>query len=146
MEKYVHTKEEDPTPEDVQFLVGSLVAYNTSKAEPENHRPLTIFLRDAGGQIVGGIRGYTHWGWLFVSHLWLSESLRGKDFGRKLVVAAEQEAVTRGCRYAHLDTFSFQARGFYEKLGYEVFGALEDYPEGHTRFYMRKRQLTNGAA
>lgn len=146
MAKYVLTIEDDPAPEDVQSLIGGLIAYNTSMAEPENYRPLTIFLRDERGQIVGGLNGYTNWGWLFIGHLWLSETVRGKDYGTRLVLAAEQEAVSRGCRHAHLDTFSFQARGFYEKLGYEVFGALEDYPAGHTRFYLRKRDLVNGDA
>jgi hypothetical protein len=51
----------------------------------------------------------------------------------------EAEAIRRGCHGAFLDTFSYQARPFYEKLGYEVFGTLEDYPPGHQRFYMRKR-------
>jgi hypothetical protein len=57
----------------------------------------------------------------------------------KLVRAMEAEAVGRGCHSAFLDTFSYQARPFYEKLGYEVFGALDDYPRGLQRFYMRKR-------
>ena len=51
----------------------------------------------------------------------------------------EAEAIRRGCKGAYLDTFSYQARPFYEKLGYEVFGTLDDYPTGHQRFYMRKR-------
>ena len=51
---------------------------------------------------------------------------------------AEAEAIRRGCLGAWLDTFSFQARGFYERLGYAVFGALADYPPGHDRFFMQK--------
>jgi len=50
----------------------------------------------------------------------------------------EQAARQRGCQYAHLDTFSFQARPFYEDLGYTVFGTLDDYPPGHQRFFMQK--------
>ncbi len=146
MPNYLITTEDQPAPEDVEFLIGSLIAYNTSRAEPENYRPLTIFVRDEGGRVVGGLRGHTGWGWLFISHLWLSEALRGRDYGTELVREAEREAVARGCRHAHLDTFSFQARGFYEKLGYEVFGSLEDYPEGHTRFFLRKLNLSQGAA
>ncbi len=146
MAEYVLAHEDDPAPGDVQSLVGGLVAYNDSRGEPENYRPLTIFVRDEGGRVVGGLRGHTGWGWLFVSHLWVSEGLRGQDYGTKLIRAAEREAVSRGCRHAHLDTFSFQARGFYEKLGYEVFGSLEDYPRGHTRFFLRKLNLSDGAA
>ena len=68
----------------------------------------------------------------------LPEEARGQGTGRRILIAAEEEAVRRGCRYAWLDTFSFQARGFYEKLGYSVFGTLEDYPAGHSRYFLRK--------
>jgi hypothetical protein len=55
------------------------------------------------------------------------------------MLAIEGAAEERGCERAHLDTFSYQARPFYEKLGYRVFGELEDYPPGHTRFFLRKQ-------
>jgi hypothetical protein len=58
--------------------------------------------------------------------------------GRGPVAQAERIAVERGCHAAHLDTFSFQARGFYEKHGYAVFATL-DYPPERQRFFLRKR-------
>lgn len=54
-----------------------------------------------------------------------------------MLALAEEEALRRGAALAHLDTFDFQARGFYERAGYEVFGTL-DYPTGVRRFYMCK--------
>ncbi|HJU28399.1 MAG TPA: GNAT family N-acetyltransferase, partial [Candidatus Binataceae bacterium] len=60
-------------------------------------------------------------------------------YGRRLMESAERYAIERGCGNAHLSTHSFQARPMYEKLGYEIFGALEDFPPGHSKFYMRKR-------
>ncbi|HEY0078978.1 MAG TPA: GNAT family N-acetyltransferase [Pyrinomonadaceae bacterium] len=142
MEEYKLSVEAEPDPQEVQFVVGRLISYNTSKAEPENYKPLAVFLRDAAeSAVVGGLLGYTHWGWLYLSHVWLTEKLRGGGYGRRLIEAAEREAVSRGCRHAYLETHSFQARGFYEKLGYEVFGALEDYPAGETRYFLRKRNL-----
>lgn len=51
---------------------------------------------------------------------------------------AEREAVQRGCHGAWLDTFEFQARGFYEQLGYVCFGELPNYPLGFARFFMKK--------
>ena len=55
-----------------------------------------------------------------------------------MLLALEDKARERGCEFSHLDTFSYQARPFYEKLGYEVFATLEDYPPGQQRFYMKK--------
>jgi hypothetical protein len=51
---------------------------------------------------------------------------------------AEAEAIRRGCRGAWLDTFSFQARGFYERPGYSIFGTIENFPPGHRRFFLKK--------
>ena len=133
--------EVQPAEAEIRALVRNLVAYNDTQAEKENWRRFAIFVRDDRGNIVGGLNGYTHWGWLFIRHLWVAESLRGQGYGRQLVALAEREAVRRGCRSAHLDTFDFQAPGFYQKLGYRVFGALEGYPAGHTRYFLQKSAL-----
>jgi ribosomal protein S18 acetylase RimI-like enzyme len=141
MADYTITLEEQPSAEDARAVVTGLVAYNDSQAEPEGAARLVLLVRDGDGTIRGGLLGYTHWNWLFVSHLWVHDSLRGRGLGRELLGRAEAEGIARGCRNAHLDTFSFQARGFYESLGYEVFGTLDDYPPGHSRYFLRKRGL-----
>ena len=102
-------------------------------------RPLAVILRDPGtGHPLGGLIGRTTRDWFFVEMFHLPAEARGQGTGRRILIAAEEEALRRGCRYAWLDTFSFQARGFYEKLGYSVFGTLEDYPAGHSRYFLRK--------
>jgi hypothetical protein len=88
--------------------------------------------------VLAGAYGLTSWNWLHISLVWVSPELRRQGTGRRLITAIEDAARARGCTHAHLDTFSYQARPFYEKLGYEVFGALEDYPPGHQRFFLRK--------
>ena len=115
-----------------------LEAYNRLYAPPDNHRPLTITLRKADGTLVGGLLGETYWGWLYVRILWLAEHVRGRGYGSRLLAKAEQEAVRRGCRRAHLDTMSFQALPFYERNGYAVFGVLHDLPPGHSRYSLQK--------
>jgi len=102
-----------------------------------DHRPLTITLRHKG-KIVGGLVGETFFGWLFVSLLWIADQHRGKGFGKSLVEAAEAEARKRGACRVYLDTFSFQAPGFYEKMGYREFGRLKEFPAGHDRVWMSK--------
>lgn len=139
MSEYVITLERPAPEEDVGTVVRGLVDFNDAHAEPEGWARLTLFLRDASGTPHGGLLGSTQWQWLHVSHLWVDAALRGRGYGRELLLRAEEEATARGCLHAHLDTFSFQARGFYERLGYDVFGMLEDYPPEHTRYFLQKR-------
>lgn len=137
--------EDNPAPADLNIIERSLAEHNEAKSEPRNYTPLSIFLRTAEGQIVGGLRGVTVWGWLFVSQLWVAEHLRNLDYGTKLMEAAEHEAAARGCRAAYVDTFSFLALDFYRKVGYTVFGQLEDFPKGHTRYFLKKEFIKQGA-
>ncbi len=80
--------------------------------------------------------------WLFVELLFVPDALRGRGVGSDLMTRAETEALTRGCHSAWLDTFEFQARGFYERLGYTCFGELPNYPAGAARYFMKKALLT----
>jgi GNAT superfamily N-acetyltransferase len=75
--------------------------------------------------------------------LWIDESVRRQGYGKQLLHAAEQEALRRDCRAAHLDTMSFQALPFYERQGYSVFGVLDDLPVGEKRIFLCKRLNQN---
>lgn len=101
--------------------------------------PLTAIARDADSQVIGALVGRTVWGWLHVSELWVSEGHRHAGIGRSLMLAAENAALHRGCLASYLDTFDFQATPFYQRLGYSIIGALEDFPPGHTRYFLSKR-------
>ncbi|KFA94859.1 GNAT family N-acetyltransferase [Archangium violaceum] len=130
---------EEPSKEELRGLIRGLVRYNETRAVPENSRDLAVFVRTEDGSLLGGVMGYTHWEWLFVSHLWVDERLRGHGWGGRLMASIEDAAVRRGCHSAHLDTFSFQALAFYEKQGYTRFGTLPDYPRGESRYFLSKR-------
>jgi GNAT superfamily N-acetyltransferase len=119
-------------------IVDPLIAFNERQTGINDFRPLALVLTGDGGQAIGGLWGRTAFGWLFVELLFVPESLRGHGLGRELMQRAEAEALTRGCHAAWLDTFQFQARGFYERLGYTCFGELSDYPPGFSRYFMRK--------
>jgi GNAT superfamily N-acetyltransferase len=123
-------------------IIAPLVQYNDSKTSPGMHRPLAVTLRDASGNVVGGLWGATAYGWLFTQLLVVPEFARGKGVGTRLMHLAEQEAIARGCHSAWLDTFEFQARGFYERLGYVLFGELANYPSGFSRFFLQKSLKT----
>jgi GNAT superfamily N-acetyltransferase len=136
---YTIQLEEAPAPEDFQFVFDALTEYNRRYAPDIDYRRLCIFIRDEQNKIIGGLLGETAWGWLHVSILWLSEGLRRQGYGSRLLAMTEAEALARGCHSAHLDTMDFQALPFYQKHGYLVYGQLDDFPIGHSRYFMRKK-------
>ncbi len=127
------------SPEDRRQVEEGLIAFNAARGNLLQVPTLTVLLRDASGAIHGGLLGAVVWTWLYVDVLWVADAHRGAGHGSRLLAAAEEEAVRLGCRAAHLDTFGFQARPFYEKHGYQVFGALDDYPQGESRYFLWKR-------
>lgn len=116
-----------------------LVAFNAA-VRPNDWRPLTLSVRrDGETEPAGGLAGRTFFGWLFVAYFHLPADLRGQGLGKELLRRAEDEARARGCVGAFLSTFSFQARGFYERQGYGVFGSIPDFPPGLACFFLSKR-------
>ncbi len=130
------TLDPDPPPAFQERLGKSIVAF-MAETVPGEARRFALMLHDADDALVGGLSAWLYWDWMFVAALWVDGARRGQGAGRALLAAAERHAAASGCHSVWLDTF--QAAGFYEKLGYSVFGALEDYPDGQTRAFLRKR-------
>jgi len=124
--------------EGIKAFNNEISIHHSEARKPGSATPLNLFVRDAEGTLIGGLTATTYWGWLDIDDLWLDERLRKQGIGTELMQRAEEEGIGRGCTRAQLSTFSFQARNFYEKLGYRVIGALDDYPPGETFFWMRK--------
>jgi len=118
-------------------IIKGLRAFNVAAAGKFDYQPLTVTLKERS-KIVGGVVGETFWDWMFVRLLWVSDKYRGKGFGTALMQAAEKEARNRGAKNVYVDTFSFQAPEFYQKLGYREFGRLDDFPAGHFRSWLTK--------
>jgi GNAT superfamily N-acetyltransferase len=118
-------------------IIKGLRAFNADAAGKTAHQPLTLTVRHRG-KIVGGLAAETYFGWMFVSLLWIEAKHRRAGVGRSLIERAETEARARGVNCVYLDTFSFQAPGFYQKLGYRQFGQLDEFPKGHSRFWLTK--------
>lgn len=127
-----------PAPEDVAAVRAGLMAFNDSKAGPVNLQRIGLYLRDTEKVICGGLVGFLAWQWLSVDLLWVDESLRGQGYGAAILERAERVARDAGCVAVKLDTYEFQARPFYEKRGYVVFGVLEGYPANTRTYYMQK--------
>lgn len=122
----------------LQTILNGLNEHSLQFTTTKGFLPLSVHVKNASGEIVAGAIGKRNWNWLYVELLWVDKSLRGTGLGRKLLTTLEEEGRRRGCERAHLDTFSFQARGFYERCGYETFAILDDYPPGHQRIYLKK--------
>ncbi|AWQ19197.1 MULTISPECIES: GNAT family N-acetyltransferase [Pantoea] len=126
------------TSKDQDELRLGLNAHNSKFFDVDLIKPLGLFICDSQGKKLAGLTGTTTGNWLRIDLLWVSDSLRGQGTGSQLVLAAEKEARQRGCRFAQVDTASFQARPFYEKLGYHVRLTLGDYIHHHQRHYLTK--------
>lgn len=124
-----------------EAIFTALDAFNdaaTGMTEPAQW--LDLLLRAPGSeQIIGGLWGLSYYRWLFVELLVVPAALRGQGVGSELMRQAEAVARARDCVGIWLDTFSFQAPGFYEKLGFQRVGRIDDYPPGHNRTFFQKR-------
>jgi len=132
------SSEPQAKPEDLTRIRDSVDDFNMRVTQDRNYSPVNIFLRDKDGAIQGGILADLWGGWMHITFLWVEEPLRKHGYGGQLLNAAEDEARAKGCHNAFVETFSFQARPFYERFGYQVIATLDDYPPGHTYYFLRK--------
>jgi ribosomal protein S18 acetylase RimI-like enzyme len=129
----------DPSKEEIDLIFNGLVEFNQSRVGDARFKEFGILVSDESGATIAGLLGHTLWNGFFISALWVAEANRRKGIGQQLLARAEELAIQNGCDHIHLDTFDFQARDFYEKNGFKIFGAIEDYPIGHKRYYLVKK-------
>jgi GNAT superfamily N-acetyltransferase len=134
MEPYVSSE----TAAAIKFGITSH-AYAAMGLPEQAWMPHNFFLRDSDGEILGGALGKLWGAWMLLDYLWVDRAIRGNGYASRLLNTTEENAISSGCTSALLGTFSFQARPFYEKLGYKVFGEEKDHPRGHSHFLMKKR-------
>ena len=132
---------DDGNERDINDIHGMLKEYNLSRREASANVPIGVFFEDETGRMLAGLTGETFGNWLCIKFLFVSEQLRGQGIGSELLETAESEAMQRGCRYAFVDTFSFQAPAFYKKHGYREVFTLEEYPYTEKRHYYTKELL-----
>ncbi|MEZ0580946.1 GNAT family N-acetyltransferase [Nocardioides sp. MH1] len=110
--------------------------------EPDNlpSRPVVAYALDSDGGLLGGCVGNTVevWRWLTIDMMWVRPDHRGAGLVGRLLAAVEDQARGRGCQWAKLNTWDFQAPDFYARCGYVTYGREVDFPPGHTNHLMRK--------
>jgi GNAT superfamily N-acetyltransferase len=130
----------NPVEKDIRILEDGIEEFNRSTqfGRDRTKLPVAVWLRRRG-RVLGGAYGDTHYGWLYLSALWVDEEVRSQGWGRRLIELFEAEGIVRGCRAAWVDTYGFQAPVFYERVGYREFGRLEEFPPGSARHFYWKR-------
>ncbi|WP_168429675.1 GNAT family N-acetyltransferase [Erwinia amylovora] len=128
-----------PHHDDVNHIRQKLMAFNAQYVDFNQVRDLAVFIDDDSGNKIAGLLATTWGNWMHIHFLWVEEALRGSGHGARLLQAAELEATVRGCQRACVDTFSFQAREFYEKQGYRLQMTLEQMPVHHRQHYLIKQ-------
>jgi len=131
----------ESTEEEQEYIDDTLTEFNLKQVAATQEQlwvPLSYCIKD-NGAIIAGINAEMYcWNIVFVDVLYVDGAYRKKGLGSLLLARVEAEAKSKGVHLVHLDTFDFQARDFYKKHGYEVFGVLDDCPKGHVRYYMKK--------
>lgn len=133
---------ESSSEKEADLIVDRIVEYNLSKVHGKQEVPLLSINRvieDTNGEIIAGILSKMYcWNCIYIDALWVKEEYRKDKLGTKLLKEIEKIAKEKDCHLIHLDTFDFQAKDFYIKHGYEIFGVLEQCPENHKRYFMKK--------
>jgi GNAT superfamily N-acetyltransferase len=137
--KYEIVVSREASEQDLASIAAPLSEYNLQNGPPPNFLKVALLVQGSDGKAVGGLWGLAAYDWLFVEYLAIPAELRRTGLGRTLMQKAEQIALEHGCIGVWLDTFAFQARPFYEKLGYTCFGQIDDYPRGSVRYFLQKR-------
>jgi len=133
----VHIKP-DHSPEFADEVKQQIVNFNAQHWDTSLRQPLGLKVIATNGELLAGLSGRTFGNWLMVDYLWVSENCRGQGYGKRLMQEAENLARSRGCRFVLLDTLDFQARPFYQQLGYQLVFVQQDYPLHGKRYYLQK--------
>jgi N-acetylglutamate synthase-like GNAT family acetyltransferase len=126
---------------EIEFIDNKIVEFNNHKVPFTQKRSpiLKNYIIKNKEKIIAGINAVIYnWKILYIDVLFVDEAFREKQLGSSLLQKVENEAKAMGAILAHLDTFDFQAKDFYIKHGYEVFGVLTNCPPNHKRYYLKK--------
>jgi len=135
------TEVSHPEESDFETLKNGLNGFNLLHTGLLNREKISSFVKDEHDNVMGGIVGEIVWGWLYIEGLWVGEFAREHGLGSSLLAKLEAYALTKGINNFRLETTSFQALGFYQKQGYEIFGELPDMPPTFTSYFLKKQVI-----
>jgi GNAT superfamily N-acetyltransferase len=133
---------DSPSEEEAGFIHDRLEEHNREQTNGEYDEPgteISLVLKGPEGIVVGGITASTVLRVMHLEALWVAKEHRKQGHGSRLVLQAERIGFERGCIASQTQSFSFQAPGFYQKIGYQVLGIYDGYPDGITEYTLMKR-------
>jgi len=128
----------DPSQSDNAVISEGIIASN-AHIIGERDKAFSIFLKNDSGQVFGGIQAFLDTESIYIDVLWVEEKSQKKGYGTKLLDAIDLEAIKNGCKFITVDTWDFQAEGFYLKNGYDRIGEVKNYWLGHSKISLRKK-------
>ena len=138
MDRVFIVKEENPSTDDEHLLAEALKEYGRGEIGGKEPDRIGVFLRTSKEKTIGGVIGRIIVGRLYISHLWVSEELRGQGYGSQLLESIESEAQAHGCLQIILDTLNPKSVPFYKKNGYHILTEIPDFIVGFSKYYFRK--------
>lgn len=129
---------EHPRNEEIDVVRQGLNVFNRRHMGEDNYLAVSVFVRDERGKVLGGAVCAVYWNAFSVEMLWIDDAIRGQGLGTQVMEEAEAAARRHGCAFMHVDTMSFQALEFYQKIGFVLFGTLPGYAGGVERYYLYK--------
>ncbi|MEI9886408.1 MAG: GNAT family N-acetyltransferase [Rhizomicrobium sp.] len=130
--------EKDADDEVLKALMAGMKAFNNAAIPDLVPHKIVAAIRDEAGKVAGGVIGRLAGDSVYMEVVYTDDAVRGTGLGRDAMLLAEAEAKRLGAREAWLYTMSFQAKPFYEKLGYCQFAELQWLDGRHRRHFMRK--------
>jgi ribosomal protein S18 acetylase RimI-like enzyme len=132
-----------PMEKEAEYIGNMLLEFNLESKPLSQEKPfigINRCIKDENGEVIGGILAcLALWNALSIDTLWVKKEFRNKGVAKQLLSLVEVEARNRGCHIVYLSTYDFQAKDFYLKNGYEIFGILEDCPKEHRLYHLSKR-------
>lgn len=116
--------------------------FNKSKKEWLRDRAYKIknksFFAFDGDKLIGGAVGCVEYNWYYLDLLFVEEAYRKQRIGSQLLRQIEDYAKKEKLTGVRMETWDFQALGFYKINGYEVFGEIKACPPGTTEYHLKK--------
>jgi len=132
----------NPSEADNAVVREGIIAHYEKTTGQRRDQEFSVFLKDASGKVLGGLQAFIDTESIYIDIFWIDETLRNHGYGTSLLAAAELEATKNGCAFSLVDTWDFQAEGFYINHGYDRIGELKNYWLGHTKLFLRKQLRT----